>query len=110
MIDEWLDRAPSPDATAAIAFHYNEPNSRPPQALLLGVCPDNRKTWDDDLVTALLEETLELVKIRTVDLQTLQRVGQILPALYFPLNLRGATPSVNFAKGKERSNVVKTPG
>jgi hypothetical protein len=110
MIDEWLDRVPAPDATAAVAFHYNEPNARPPQALLLGVCPDNRKAWDDDLVTALLEETLELAKIRTVDLQSLQRVGQILPGLYFPLNLHGATPSVNFTKGKERSNVVQTPG
>jgi hypothetical protein len=110
LIDEWLDRVPSPEAKAALAFHYDEPNARPPHALLLGVCPDHRETWDDDLVCALLEETLELTKIRTVDLQSIHQVGQILPGLYFPLNLRGATPSVSFSVVKEQSNADKIPG
>ena len=96
LVDEWLDRIPLPEEKAALAFHYDEPSASPPHALLLGVCPDQRKYWDDDLVSALLEETLELAKIRTVDLHSIQQVGQILPALYFPLNLRGAAPSAHF--------------
>jgi hypothetical protein len=36
-----------------------------------------------------------------------QEVGQILPALYFALNLQGATISTNFATLKEFSSAVK---
>jgi hypothetical protein len=36
-----------------------------------------------------------------VDLDSVQEVGQILPALYFALNLQGATLSTNFATMKE---------
>jgi hypothetical protein len=96
LIDEWLDKVPSTDERAAVAFHYEEPKSRPPQGLLLGVCPDGREFWDDDLVGAILEEAFELTKIRTVDLYSLERVGQVLPALYFPFNLHEATISTNF--------------
>jgi hypothetical protein len=105
LIDEWPERIPSTQENAAVAFHYEEPKARAPQALLLAVCPDARPTWDDDLVTGILEEALELAKIRAVDLDSVQEVGQILPALYFALNLEGATVSVNFASMKELSHV-----
>jgi hypothetical protein len=101
LIDEWPERIPSAQENAAVAFHYEEPKARAPQALLLGVCPDARRAWDDDLILGILEETLELTKIRTVDLDSVQEVGQILPALYFALNLQGATVSTNFATAKE---------
>jgi hypothetical protein len=101
LIDEWPERIPSTQENAAVAFHYEEPKARAPQALLLAVCPDSRRVWDDDLVIGILEEALELTKIRTVDLDSVQEVGQILPALYFALNLQGATVSTNFATMKE---------
>jgi hypothetical protein len=107
LIDEWPERIPSTQENAAVAFHYEEPKARAPQAMLLAVCPDGRKTWDDDLVTGILQEALELTKIRTVDLDSVQEVGQILPALYFALNLQGATVSTNFAIAKEISSVSK---
>jgi hypothetical protein len=97
LIDEWPERIPSLQENAAVAFHYEEPKARAPQALLLAVCPDNRPIWDDDLVAGILEETLELTKIRAVDLDSVAEVGQILPALYFALNLQGATISTKFA-------------
>lgn len=106
LVDEWLERIPSTTETASVAFHYEEPKARAPQACLLAVCPDARPTWDDALITGILEETLELAKIRTVDLSSLQGMGQILPALYFTLNLQAATVSTKFAK--ERSAVDTT--
>jgi len=98
LVDEWPERIPSTAETAAVAFHYEEPKARAPQVCLLAVCPDNRAAWDDDLITGILEETLELSKIRTVDLSSLQGMGQILPALYFALNLQTAAASTNFAR------------
>ena len=96
LVDEWNERIPSTSETAAVAFHYDQPNARAPQAILLAVCPDSRAVWDDDLITATLIETIELARIRTVDLDSVQQVGQILPALYFALNLKSATISTDF--------------
>jgi hypothetical protein len=39
---------------------------------------------------------MDLARIRTVDLDSVQQVGQILPALYFAFNLKSATISTNF--------------
>lgn len=107
LVDEWPERIPSVSENAAVAFHYEEPKARAPQALLLAVCPDARETWDDDLVAGILKETLELAKIRTVDLDSVLQVGQILPALYFALNLKSATVSTNFTNIREVS--IATP-
>jgi hypothetical protein len=103
LLDEWPERIPSTDERAAVAFHYERPKARAPQTVLLAVCPDNRATWDDDLVIGTIQETLELAKIRTVDLDSVLRVGQILPALYFALNLQDATVSTNFTRFDETS-------
>ena len=93
MVDEWVERVPDPVQTTGVAFHYEEPGSRSPQALLVAVCPDERPAWDDDLVLATLNETLDLAKIRTVDLEGLDDLGQIIPALWFAFNPDGQTVS-----------------
>jgi hypothetical protein len=105
LVDEWLERIPSTQEDASLVFHFEEPGARAPQAALLAVCPDNRATWDDEMLQAILGETLELAKIRAVDLASVEQVGQILPALYFALNLQGATVSTQFAV-LEKVNVV----
>jgi hypothetical protein len=107
MLDQFLDRIPSPDTSAGVAFHFDEPDARAPQALLLAVCPDERKTWDIDLLRTILDETLELAKIRGVDLDSLQEAGQILPALYFPFNIPEATPSIRFLDVGEADAVLR---
>jgi hypothetical protein len=63
---------------------------------LLAVCPDARPAWDDELLLATLEDTLQLAKIRSVDLDSLIDVGQILPAAYVPLNLQQSTIAARF--------------
>ncbi len=98
LIDEWPERIPSATGTAAVAFHYEEPQSRAPQAALLALCPDDRKEWDAQLLQMILEETLDLAKVRTVDVDSIQEVGQILPALYFALNMQGATVSMHLVE------------
>ena len=99
LVDEWLERIPAASTTAGVSFHFSEPSSRAPQAMLLALCPDGRKTWDLGLVATILDETLGLAAVRGVDLATMQEVGQLLPALYFPFNLQAATPA--FTLGKE---------
>jgi hypothetical protein len=108
LVDEWNERIPSTTETAAVAFHYDQPDARAPQAVLLAVCPDSRATWDDDLITATLTETMDLARIRTVDLDSVQQVGQILPGLYFALNLKGATISTDFITHIKEAGVALT--
>jgi hypothetical protein len=96
MIDEWPERIPTTKQSAAVAFHFDEPKARAPQALLLATCPDQRATWDDALIQATLADALELAKIRAVDLDSVIEVGAVLPALYVPFNLEQATVSTRF--------------
>lgn len=95
LVDEWPERIPSAGVTAGLAFHYEEPQARAPQVLLLAVCPDDRPLWDEEAMLAILNETLDLAKIRTVDLDSIQEVGQILPGLYFPFNDQKETISAD---------------
>ena len=98
LVDEWLERIPGATTTAGVAFHFDEPNARAPQAWLLALCPDSRQTWDRPLIAQILSETYDLARIRGVDLASITEVGQILPALYFPFNLQAATPATTFGK------------
>ena len=104
LVDEWLERIPGNQGSSSVAFHFDEPGARAPNALLLAVCPKEQAFWDDAILEAILTETLQLAKMRTVDLSSVGTVGQILPALYFALNLQGATISTQFAGFTEAIN------
>jgi hypothetical protein len=60
----------------------------------LAVCPDPATGWDEETLRAVLDETFDLAKARTVDLASVGQVGQVLPALYFPFNLQEDTVSM----------------
>lgn len=90
LVDEWVEVVPSKDETTGVAFNYDAPGSRPPQAVLLAVAPDDRPQWDLECLAATVLETLELAKLRAVDLTALVDIGQFLPALYFPEEIAGA--------------------
>ncbi|HEX8852057.1 MAG TPA: hypothetical protein VF754_01145, partial [Pyrinomonadaceae bacterium] len=104
LIDEWVEVVPSATETTGVAFHFNEPNARAPQSVLLAVPPDGRETWEAETIEAILLETLELAKLRAVDSAALQPadpnaispVRQFLPALYFANNAAGETITTDF--------------
>jgi len=93
-VDGWPERLPSSRESAGVAFNASEPAARAPSALLLAACPDLRLGWDDAALEAVLRETLTLARVRTVDLGSVNQAGQVLPALYFPVNLQEDTVSM----------------
>ncbi len=96
MVDEVVEVVPSTAEKTAVAFHGEDPNSRAPQALLLAVTPDDNP-WSQDTLEATVLETLALAEhVRPVDPDVLQQAGQLLPALYFAVNLSGDTISTDF--------------
>ena len=86
LLDEWTETVPAPAETTGLAFHYDEPESRSPQAVLIAVAPDLSRTWDLDTLEAVLVETLELAKLRLVDADAMTELDHYLPAVYVATN------------------------
>ncbi|HEU0294577.1 MAG TPA: hypothetical protein VFR47_17690 [Anaerolineales bacterium] len=105
LVDEWVETVPSSAETTAVAFHFDEPGSRAPNAILLAVPPDPSRPWDLATLEKIMIETFELAKLRAVDTEALAGLGQFLPALFFATNVRGETVATDFTRGR-----VAAPG
>jgi hypothetical protein len=99
LLDQWPEQIPNQVESTALVFHAAEPTARAPQVLLLAVNSSGAATWTDQNYNALLtilQETLDLAKVRTVDLASLANGGQFLPALFVAFNLQNDTVSSNW--------------
>jgi hypothetical protein len=109
VIDEWTEVIPNRVETTGIALHYDQPNTEPPQCLLLAVSPRMTGRWDwNDLVDTVID-TFDRAKRRAVEPDFLRTTpyAQLLPAVLstftsFPF----ATVSTNFA-AQQASMVVE---
>ena len=97
VVDEWTDVVPGPGATAGVAFHFDEPGSRAPQALLLAVPPVLGEPWSLDALADVVSETADLARIRMVGPDEAPWLGRYLPALYVPDNPSGDTLGLDVA-------------
>ncbi|WP_427017095.1 hypothetical protein ACQCSX_20805 [Pseudarthrobacter sp. P1] len=84
VLDELAEVLPAPTAATGLAVHYNAPNARAPQTVLLAVHPNPGAGWDWQLLLRTLQETMDLVRLRGVDLDDLAPTGitQFLPLSY----------------------------
>jgi hypothetical protein len=98
LVDEWVETLPAPSETTGLAFHFDQPDARAPNAVLIAVPPDGRRPWDLATLEKILLETFELAKIRAVDTEALAGLGQFLPALFFTFNTDGRTVSTDFTR------------
>ena len=83
LIDEWNEVIPNRVETTGIAIHYNQPNTEPPQCLLMAVSPNVNGTWDwDDLVDTVID-TFDRAKRRAVEPDFLRTTAywQLLPTI-----------------------------
>jgi hypothetical protein len=101
LIDEWVEVVPSSIETTGLVFQYDQPDSAPPQAILLAVPPDPNLQWNVWSLQQVLLETLDLARIRAVDPDSLDEIGHYLPALYFASNSAADTVSIDFSKLKQ---------
>jgi hypothetical protein len=67
VVDEWTEVLPAEEETTGIVFHYDQPNSEPPQTMLLMVPPVFQGEWSWENMVLSLEETLEAAKKRAVE-------------------------------------------
>jgi len=113
-VDEWVEQVPDAEETTGVALNYDDPNARAPQSVLLAAPPASGE-WSREALVETVRETMDLAKLRGVDLDVLdaadsvtdeddelgllEHLGLLVPALWFPYNTRDdrqqpETPSV----------------
>lgn len=100
LIEQLAEVLPVPARTTGLALHYDQPNAAPPQAILLAVPPRPGEDWTLTSLEAVVHETLELAKLRMVDLDALQQAGHFVPATYLAFNAKGVTVATDFLAGR----------
>jgi hypothetical protein len=100
LIEHFTEVLPSPVKTTGLAFHYDQPNASPPQVIALAVPPRPGEQWTLGMLEAVVRETLELAKLRMVDLDALQEAGHFVPATYLAFNAKGVTVATDFLAGR----------
>jgi len=81
-ITSFVEHIPDEKMMTGLSFHYNAPNAEAPQALLLATASDKtlqRGHWEVDDLNEILYDTLDLAKVRMVDLEALKEYGFVLP-------------------------------
>jgi hypothetical protein len=106
VVDQWQEQVPSREETTGIAFHYDGPGARAPQAALLAApaAPD-QDAWSTDGLLATVREAVELTRIRALDLDDLTAVGRFLPAVYLAFDLERQVPSLDLSRLIEQARV-----
>ncbi len=99
LIDEWTEIIPTTEETTGLTYHYDRPNTEPPQTLLL-VTPSNfngQWQWQDLVDT--LHDTLDLAKKRAVEPQHIASTAysRFLPAVLSEAAIWPITAALNFA-------------
>jgi len=82
-VDAWNEVVPDTRHAPALAFHYDQPDSTPPQTLIVCVAPDTTSgrqpaTWDLDTLLETLAATLALARDRAVSAEARTLSGVIV--------------------------------
>jgi hypothetical protein len=115
--DAWPEAVPSREETTGMAFHYDAPGARPPQAVLIAVppLPPNpgfappptplpNTVWSVDALLETVMEARRLAPIRGVSPADLRWLGTTLPPLWFP-----SAPSLDYAAMRPVAPATKSP-
>lgn len=88
LLDEWSEFLPSSTTDTGLAFQYDQPNTEPPQVMLLVVSPVEGENWQWEYLMGAVEDALQLSKSRLVTPDQLKNqskvLNDILPALVMP--------------------------
>lgn len=87
VIEELTEHIPDEKMDTGLAFHYNAPNNEAPQAILLAVhskaTHESDFFWSEDELRDIIADTIDLYKIRLVDLEAIREYGYLLPMSYW---------------------------
>lgn len=105
LIDEWPEKIPTKEETTGLTFHFDRPNSEPPQSMLLVTPSDFRGSWQWNDVVDAINETLDLSKLRAVEPDFVDDLAysRFLPATLMAVTSSPITIVANLA---ENNNLI----
>jgi hypothetical protein len=109
LIDEWTEVIPTTEETTGLTFHYDRPNTEPPQTLLLVTPADFTGQWEWQDLVDTLHDTLDLAKKRAVEPQHIASTAysRFLPAILSEVATWPITSTLNFAYNNEIQFVLE---
>ncbi|MBA3315747.1 MAG: hypothetical protein H0T47_20980 [Planctomycetaceae bacterium] len=99
LVDEWTEVIPAKKETTGLTFHYDRPNSEPPQTMLLMTPPAFTGAWQWSDAVRVMHETLDLARLRAIEPDHIDktRYAQFLPATVAATTARPVTMAINYA-------------
>ena len=97
VLDEWTETVPADKVQTGLAFNYDSQAAKAPHAILVCVHSGTGTTWSFTEIEAIVNETIDLARIRPVDSDSLA-LGQLTPAVVLAANNQGKTISTQFPK------------
>lgn len=86
LIDDWTEEIPNSEEMGGITVHFDQPNAKPPQCLILALPPSFSGSWSWSKLFDTLNEGLDEAKKRGVEYQDVAKhpIGQVTPAIVMP--------------------------
>jgi hypothetical protein len=111
LLDTWPELLPSAEEDAGVVFHFDAPRVEAPQAVLLAVpsrpgSPGDPGRWSYEELERVLLGTLDLARVRALDLGHLGRLGQLLPMTFLARNTADDAVSTSFAGHLVRDPII----
>ena len=103
VFDEWTEVLPARETTSGVAFHFNQPDTEPPQVMLLAVCPAEGENWRWEYLSETILDTFDRAKKRLVNfdhLRTNPALAHLLPALVAPLERDNLSPNLDLGRNQ----------
>ncbi|MEX0328940.1 MAG: hypothetical protein AB3N07_09480 [Ruegeria sp.] len=112
LIEEWTETIPSPSEDTGLAFHYDRPNSEPPQTMLLALTPQYTGEWRWQDLVDTVHETMDLAKKRAIEPDHIDTTAyaRFLPALLSTVTLYPITAQLNFSFNNNLAATLNTGG
>ncbi len=87
LIDEWPELIPSGKTDTGLAFQYNQPNTEPPQVVLLATAPVEGGNWQWEHLIGAVMDALDLSQKRLISPTQIRQnevFARLLPAIALP--------------------------
>ncbi len=85
LVDDWVEVVPQREEVTGLTFNFNQPNSVPPQAILLAVTPQEEGAWKWDHLIDTILDTFKRAKQRAIEPDQLDinvtMLNKFLPAV-----------------------------
>jgi hypothetical protein len=101
IIDDWVEVIPQREEITGITFNFNQPNSVPPQAILMAITPQLQGHWKWDNLVDIIRDTFHRARLRAIEPDQLDlnvsMLNKFLPAIISEFSTSKNSISLDYA-------------